>query len=79
MAWEEGKNNKEKSKTGQKASQRKQIRETNCMYCDSSRKNVRNTMNVRKQDFRAEILSEKETGKIGLRKIDNQNTTITKL
>lgn len=38
MAWEEGKNNKEKSKTGQKASQRKQIRETNCMYCDSSRK-----------------------------------------
>lgn len=79
MAGEEGKNSMEKSKTAQRASQRKQIQETNCMHCDSSRKNVRNTMNVRKQDFRAEILSEKETGKTGLRKIDNENTTISKL
>lgn len=64
MALEEGKNNMEKSKRGQRASQRKQIQETNKLHCDSSRKNVRNTINVRK-DFRAEMLKEKETGKTG--------------
>lgn len=55
MAWEEGKHQTEKPTRGKTANQRRETQETNKWHGESSSRNGRNRMNLRKQDFRAEM------------------------